>query len=80
MMTDDGLTIPPWPSSWQRDLARREAAYEALDDLAQPIPMEYRLTPSESENLVAIVIICLWPVAAVGIVLAAALLAKLIGG
>ncbi len=68
------MTNPDWPA----DLARREAAYEALDEMAQPT--EYRAVPERENALVVFAAWCCWPIAAVGFVFAAALLMRWIGG
>ncbi len=71
-MTDDDLMIPDWPA----DLARREAAYEAPDDPARPaLP-----SPVAEHPLEALAVMCLCPVAAVGIVFGLALLISRLGG
>ncbi len=71
-MTDDDLTIPDWPA----DLLRREAAYEALDDLARPAAPH----PVAEHPLEALAVMCLCPVAAVGFVFGLALLISRLGG
>ena len=74
-MTGDDPTTPDWPA----DLLRREAAYEALDDLAQPaVPVAP--VPVAEHPLEALAVMCLCPVAAVGFVFGLALLISRFGG